>query len=508
MKRALVMAAALTAVAFGAASASAAVTVTSFTASPSTTAAGGHPNFTTAFSFSYSSASDDVKSQTVQLPPGLTGNPNAAAKCTAAQLAADTCPAASKIGTVTSVAQPDSPLPPLPPLPAVTANGDVYNVAPTGNEPARIGMVIRPPLTALFGKFSLSGPASVRVPGDYGLTVSFDNLPRSLPALGGTLPIGVQIKSISLTLNGVVGSKGFMTNPTSCIPATTTASATSYDSATPSTKSSSYTPTDCANVPFAPSIGVWASAPKAASPESLIVSTTVPAEDMPRSQSHIRNTDVYLPAGTFVNFGALANIVPCTDAQLAINSAAPPSCPASSQVGVAVLGSPLIGTSIGKVYFAAGTATQPLRQFITAQITPTQTAKFIAVNTLTSSGAIKATLADLPQTPVTTFALGFAGGPNGLLMAPAACGIHYGAGFFTGWKGPPVVARLTAQSVTTSATGAPCPTAATLRSFAPRLSPQDRQVPVSGTSGTVPRRIRDLMTHRLSVLRHQMSTRR
>jgi hypothetical protein len=499
MMRRLVLAAAVSAaaMALGVAGASASVTVTSFSASPSTTAAGGHPNFTTTFNFSYSAASDDVKSTTVKLPPGLTGNPNAATKCTTTQLAADACPASSKIGTVTSVAQPDSPLP-LVTLPAVTANGDVYNVAPVGSEPARIGMVIRPPLTAVFGKFSLSGPASVRIPGDYGLNVSFDNLPRTLPAVGGLVPIGVQIKSISLTLNGVVGGKGFMTNPTSCIAATTTATATSYASATPSTRTSTFTPTDCAGVPFNPSIGFLASAPKAGAPESLIIATGVPAGDMPRAQSHIRNTDVFLPTGTLPNFALLTRITPCTDAQLAINSAAPATCPAASQVGVAILRSPLVGTTVGKVYFGSGTAAAPLRQFITAQITPTQTAKFIAVNSLLAGGAIKATLTNLPQTPVTLFALGFPGGPNGLLDAPATCGAHYGVGVFAGWKGGAPIALLAGQNVTNDATGAPCPAAATLRSFAPKLPATAGSAPATVSRRSVlPKRVRTLMNHEL-----------
>lgn len=506
MRRRLVLAAAVSAaaMALGAASASASVTVTSFSASPSTTAAGGHPNFTTAFRFSYSAASDDVKSTTVRLPPGLTGNPNAAAKCTTTQLAADACPAASKIGTVSSVAQPDSPLP-LVTLPPVTANGDVYNVAPVGSEPARIGMVIRPPLTAVFGKFSLSGPASVRIPGDYGLNVTFDNLPRSLPAVSGLVPIGVQIQAISLTLNGVVGGKGFMTNPTSCIAATTTASATSYASATPSTRTSAFTPTDCAGVPFNPSLGFLASAPKAGAPESLIVATGVPEGDMPRAQSHIRNTDVFLPAGTLPNFALLTRITPCTDAQLAVNSAAPATCPASSQVGVAVLRSPLVGTTLGKVYFGAGTAAAPLRQFITAQITPTQTAKFIAVNTLVN-GVIRATLTNLPQTPVTLFALGFPGGPNGLLDAPATCGAHYGVGVFSGWKGGAPIALLAGQNVTNDATGAPCPATATLRSFAPKLAATDSAT--VSRHNPVTKRVRKLMNHALRRLAAQMARRR
>jgi hypothetical protein len=462
------------ALALGASSAGAAVTVTSFTASPSIALAAAHPDFTTSLAFSYSSASDDVKRTTVALPAGLVGNPNAAAKCTSAQLAADACPAASKVGTVTSVAKQDL----LPLLPGISASGDVYNVAPTGTEPARVGMVIRP-LGGILGKFALSGPATVRIPGDYGLTVTFDDLPRALPAASGLLPIPVQIQSISLTLNGLVGggTKAFMTNPTSCGGATTTATATSYASATPSSRTSTFTPTDCPHVPFTPSLGFISGAGNAGTPEGVIVVTSVPATELPRSQSHLSSTDVYLPAGTGVNGAALAAITPCTDAQLAVTSPAPPSCPASSRVGNTVLISPLVGTVSGSVYFAQGTAAAPLRLFITAQVTATQTAKFIATNALTATGLIRTTLANLPQTPVTTFALGFPGGPTGLLNAPSTCGTHAGAAVFTPWRGLPASGAFFTQAITRTATGAPCPPAATA-------------TPSSASGAAIPRSLR------------------
>ena len=227
--------------------ANAAVNITSFSATPSTTLAAAHPNFSTSIRLSYSDAGDDIRSVETRLPPGLLGNPRAVASCTTAQLTADTCPAGSKIGTTSTIAKPDLPL-----VPALTASGDVYNVAPVGNEPARIGLVIRPvPGPISLAKFSLVGVAGVRVPGDFGLNVRFDNLPRALALVGG-LGVPIQVQGLDLTLTGIVGSRAYMTNPTSCIPATTTLSATSYNVATPVSRTSTFTPTDCAGVPFNP----------------------------------------------------------------------------------------------------------------------------------------------------------------------------------------------------------------------------------------------------------------
>ena len=211
----------------------------------------GIPNFSTAIRLSYSNTTDDIRTVETQLPPGLIGNPRAVASCTMAQLTADTCPAGSKIGTTSTIAKPDLPL-----VPALTSTGDVYNVAPVGSEPARIGLVVRPvPGPISLGKFSLAGVASVRVPGDFGLNVRFDNLPRTLQLVGG-VAVGVQVQGLDLTLNGIVGSQVVHDKPHQLSarrrPPST---ATPMRWATPVSKTSTFTPTDCANVPFNPTPG-------------------------------------------------------------------------------------------------------------------------------------------------------------------------------------------------------------------------------------------------------------
>jgi hypothetical protein len=333
----------------------------------------------------------------------------------------------------------------------------------------------------------------VRVPGDFGLNVTFDNIPRTLPLLGGGAPVGIQIQSLSLTLNGVApgGTKAFLTNPTSCAPATTTASATSYADSTASTRTSTYTPTDCAGVPFHPTPVFSPVQVRASEQEVVWAGVTQPSAEFPRSEATIRNSDVYLPVGTAINPARLATITPCTDAQLNVNSAAPATCPASAQVGVAAIISPLVGTRVGQVYFAAGTPTAPLRQFITVPVTATQTAKFVSTQSITSAGVIKANLSNLPQTPVTTFLLFFSGSPS-LLLAPSTCGAHLGAAAFTPWSGTPAVGSFFVEQVVKTASGAACPATATARTAAVRSAVPD-SVDMSATAKTeVSKRLRDL----------------
>src|SRR4051812_46996939 len=114
------------------ASAGAAVSITSASLTPSTTQAAAHPDvtITTAFGGLGDSASgDDVKSVTAVLPQGLLGDPNAAARCSASDFAADACPADTKVGTTTADTTAKLVLVDTP----ITADGDVYNLVPAGS---------------------------------------------------------------------------------------------------------------------------------------------------------------------------------------------------------------------------------------------------------------------------------------------------------------------------------------------------------------------------------------
>jgi hypothetical protein len=438
-----------------AASAQASVTLTSFTTSPSTTQAGGHPDVTVAANFRYSDSTDGLKGLQVYLPAGLLGNPSVVTACSSAQLASDSCPASSKVGTVSVTARAVGlPLP-------VTAPGDVYVVTPTGSEPARLGMVVRP-LGGVLGKFSLSGPVEIRIPGDFGLTTTFDNLPRSLPPLLGLVPIPITIDSISLTLNGLLngGSAAFMTNPTSCSAAYGAGIASSYESTAQSGLFTKFTPTDCANEPFNPAISFSFGSTRASTPSALTVSVTIPGGELPRRQSHLASNVVLLPLGTAINPGAFTGLVSCTDAQLDTSTAAPATCPAASQVGDVTFSTPLLGNLPGQVFFGAGTAANPLRLFIQINIKG-KYAKLIA-NSSFFGPFIVTSLSNLPQVPFTTFALTFHGGATALVTTPP-CGTSPGYGVFSPWSGNPAQTLLSGVTITQTSTGAPCPAAASNR---------------------------------------------
>jgi len=64
-----------------------AIHVDSLKVTPSTTAAGAHPDVTVNEAFSYSDTSDSILNSTLHFPAGLLGNPQASAKCSVAERA-------------------------------------------------------------------------------------------------------------------------------------------------------------------------------------------------------------------------------------------------------------------------------------------------------------------------------------------------------------------------------------------------------------------------------------
>ena len=402
----------------------AAVSITDFSVTPSTTQAGGHPDVRISTGFSLSPADDDVRDVTVRLPKGLLGNPNATPKCSSAAFQADTCPANTAVGSVQVTA--DATV--LLATSTVVSNGTVYNLAPAGSEPARLGILVRPdPIGPVnIQKIALVGVARIGPETGYALETSFANQPREAQSDVGAVPLA--IRRIDLTLKGQPGATPFTVNPSSCGAATSTATADSYDApTTASSRSSTFVSTGCAALPFAPTITGTVGAKGFNRKGAVVPLTTTFA--FPAGSATLKDSVVKLPAGLAPDLKALKRACP----------AATPvaSCPAASVVGSAKASSPLLTTALSGPVVLQSSSTGGLPKLVV---------RLLGAVPLTLDGATSSSGASLqnafpgaPDVPLSRFELKLNGGKKGLLEAPSDLCLKNkpptAAFALTGWNG-------------------------------------------------------------------------
>lgn len=509
--------------------------ISSLTTQPSDAQAGGHPNVTLSLRFS---GGDTPKSMTIDLPAGLVGNPNAAPKCPQATFRAGGCSPASAVGSTTvyvstsvlggssgggsggdggggdgggdggggllggilgglGLGGSDGGLldgltggstraaPRALDVP-VTAPGTVYVLEPSPGEPARLGIEVKP-VAGVLGTIRLESPISVRDGSDFGLTSTLDGLPRSFAGMGTT------ITGMDLTLFGSAADGPFVTLPTTCTPATTKVSLTTYGGASASA-TAAFTPTGCGNVPFTPGLAVDTETTQADSPSGFTVHLAVPGDEVPVRQSYVSNVRVTLPLGTGLNPGTAAGLQTCADSAFARGSRKDPACPADSAIGSVAFTSPLVGTLSGTVYEGAPTPSQRLRLFVDVP-GPGLRIKLIGnVDTDPRTGQVTSTFPGLPQLPFTAFALSFRGGPKAILTTPPECGTATSTAVLTPYSGGPAASAASQFQVSYDGRGTACPSP---MPFAPSISTTATPSRAGASTSVVTTVSRDDRTQRL-----------
>jgi hypothetical protein len=221
--------------------AQATLSVSRFAVTPSTTKADGHPNLT--MSFALGEPSTGVKDIAIHLPAGLSAAPRAIPYCSHYRLVRNLCASRSGAGslTVTVVAFGLD----------LSVRRDIFNIKPIATERVRLGVPI-------LGSYSGPGIAAelpvTERPSDKGLDMAVTGLPSEV----GGYP--VRLKEVTVSLRGTVRTrvrkkvrtKAVLTNPRSCVPATSVLEVTPRDiGAAPLTSYSSFTPSGCATPPQA-----------------------------------------------------------------------------------------------------------------------------------------------------------------------------------------------------------------------------------------------------------------
>ena len=391
------------------------------------TQAGSHPfESTTSFDFSVDGGgvpTENMKDISVNLPPGLIGDPNATPKCTVAELDINGCPVDSQIGTLALDAT----------VSLFAGAQPVYNMVPPKGVAAQFGTNL-----LLIDAFVT---VKVRTGGNYGLTAGLTNTSTLLPLFGSTL-----------TLWGVPGDPGhdavrtcpggttpcpsgggetpFLTMPTQCGALQYSIDADSWqgDSAS-STFNDPHPITGCQSLSFNPSINVGVGPSSADSPSAVSVDVHVPqAPDDPASLAapSLKSAVVTLPPGIQLSPAAANGLQACSEAQFGPNTSAEPACPDASKIGTAEIDSPISADPLtGGIWLAQQNA-NPFNStfaiYVATEADGTLIKLAARIDANPSTGQLTTTFTDNPQLPFSDFKLNFFGGARAALTTGETCG--------------------------------------------------------------------------------------
>ncbi len=482
------------------------------------TQAGGHPyEITTTVDFKTGTSpegevpAESVKDVTVEVPPGLVGNPTVMPKCTELDLGGrgvdPECPYNTQIGVIKL---------------HVNFVGNIgYQYFPLFN------MVVPPGTPSSFA-FNALGVvvhlySHVRSDSDYGLGIDVPNINETLPLLGTTTTLwGVPAAAshdkercrfldseglctgsepVSMPHESGMLPKAFLTNVTNCAAGAPTfhasidswihpglfdtASFVSHDNATPP----SPVATDgCDRVPFAPTVTAQPTTNSAESPTGLSFELAIPPDGIESptgiAQSTIKKATVTLPEGMTINPSIGEGLGVCTEADYARETAtseAGAGCPNSSKIGTVKIQTPLLEEEATGALYIAKQYDNPfhslLAMYIVAKI-PDRGVVVKAAGRVTpdpQTGQLTTTFDNLPQLPFSRFTLSFREGQRSPLVSPPACGTYSIKSEMVPWSAsdpnhptPDEVANRTAQfRVTTGVGGGSCPASNSQRPFKP-----------------------------------------
>jgi hypothetical protein len=476
------------------------------------TQAGSHP-FQLTTDIALNQASDPgkppaaLKDLHFDLPPGLIGNPKPFAQCpllkfltkVSGKNPSNLCPDDTVVGVAAVTFS-------LGKNGTQTDEVPLYTLTPSTGEPARFGFVVLGDPTYL--------DTSVRTGGDYGVTVSVNNIteligfessrvtfwgvpgdPRHDPERGWNCLKPEEEKSLPCAGTEQRQPPPLLTLPTSCTgPVHTTLEADSWQQERVFTPPFDYAFKDnlgrpigmdgCNQVPFTPSIKVTPDGQAGSTPTGLTVDEHIPQETSLNptglGESYVKGLSVTLPAGVALNPAAADGLQACSMELIALQSPEPPACPESAKVATVKIKTPLLENALeGAAYLAtqnsnpfgslvalyinaedpvsgirAKAAGEVLEDPVTGQLTAHFEGDPVFQSDPRFAGDVAAQF--LPQTPFEDVELHFFGGDRAPLTTPQACGAYTTTGTFTPWSESATVSSSSTFNITTGPDGQPC----------------------------------------------------
>jgi hypothetical protein len=488
-------------VAWSAGTAEANSPITSFTAIPSTTQAGGHPDLEVQFTVKSrinQQTQDpcncaDAKDAIVHTPAGFIGNPHSTPQCTIADFSADNCPIDSQIGIVHAVAGGQDVISALyDVVPPPDISGWLAFKIPIGDAPqfvilnARTGsdygldatatsiyhglglpldaftqVLWGVPADPIHDGLRINEAANPQVPGFPFMT---DRLCNSDGSVSTSDPNTVR-KPCGFKLPPAASNSPpapFLQNPTNCDgPLSASLDVLSYDGGSDHADYPWPQQTGCDQLSFNPSLYAQPTTNETDAASGIDVNLSVPQQLSPTipSPTELRATTVTLPPGFSINPNAADGKTACSDADANFGTESAANCPEFSKVGsLEIDSSALPGPLPGFVYIGQPLPGNRYRIFLVADGFATHVKLAGTVTPDPVTGQLVITFTNLPQSPLTAFNMHFFGSERGLLATPTQCGTYPVSTTFTPWDSA-IGTQTSTQFFTLDSgpSGRPCP---------------------------------------------------
>ena len=476
-------------------------------------------------------SSGHLRTLIADLPRGLVANPRATTvRCTEAELingtgAGEGCPDASQVGMVTIMSEIAGPL---------VAASPLYNMVPPPGTPALLGF------EALNVGIYVHIAGGVRSESDYGIRGETDDiLARSVNPLlsaqvqlwgnpsaashdeirgacrsnGGSCPIAAAEKS----------DRAFLRMPSECAGSLgTVVTAKSWEEpSVPHTREAIGTDTagnpvgvnSCSALEFEPTLTLQPDTAAAESPAGVQVELQVPQNEGldETATSTVKDVTVTIPAGMAVNPAAATGLAACLPAQIALHSAARPSCPNNSKIGSVEVQTPLLDHALPGAVYVAQPYDNPFGTLLGVYVVVDSPRDGIVVKLAgrteadPDTGQLTTSFTEAPELPFSSFAVDLFAGPRAALRTPSTCGTYTTASEITPWSGNAAIPDENSFQVTRGSNGAPCaaseaempnrpsfeagteaPLAAAYSPFSGRLAREDGEQQLKALSATLP----------------------
>ena len=339
-------------------------------------------------SFSRGDGTQPLGQITAHLPAGLLGYVSSVAVCGAADAAAGTCSAASRVGSVSATAGPGSD--------PLTVPGSAYLAYGTGGYPFALSVVV-PAVAGPYDLGNVTVLVNIQVNDDGSLTAVSNPLPSVIDG------VPLDIRGVTVTLD----RPGFTFNPTNCGALSMGGQITSLGG-TPAAISAPFQVSGCNTLPFKPSFTVdTQGATSRAGGASLVVRYT-----QQPGEAATHSLRVELPKQLPSRLTTLQKACPES-----VFFANPAGCGAGSVVGMAVAHTPVLDATLsGPAYFVShGGAKFP--ELIIVLQGEGVTIELPGETFISKTGITSSTFPAIPDVPISGFQLTLPEGPHSALAA-------------------------------------------------------------------------------------------